>query len=121
MRDILISFLMLGMIVGVDLLGLEGSGVYQFVGLLRFDLDGVPIGGGVGGHVSLLAIVVGVVYAGGMMFTWEGKGSEVVGGNWGLKGRAAAGLAKVLGAAMMAVAAAVVLRYAWGLVGSVLR
>ncbi|MDE0431526.1 MAG: hypothetical protein OXH98_17325 [Caldilineaceae bacterium] len=121
MREILISFLMLGMIVGVDLLGLEGSGVHQFVGLLRFEPDGVRIGGGVGGHVSLLAIVVGVVYAGGMLFTWERKGSDVVGGNWGLKGRAAAGLAKVFGGAMMAVAAAAVLRYAWWLVGSVLR
>ena len=120
MRDILISFLMLGMIVGVDLLGLEGSGVYQFVGLLRFDLDGVPIGGGVGGHVSLLAIVVGVVFAGGMLFTWKGKGSEVVGGKRGLMGRAASGLAKVFGGAMMAVAAAAVLRYAWGLVGPLL-
>ena len=39
--------------------------MYQFVGLLRLDLDGVPIGGGVGGHVSLLAIVVGVAYAEG--------------------------------------------------------
>ncbi len=120
MREILISVLMLGMIVGVDLLGLEGSGVYQFVGLLRLDLDGVPIGGGVGGHVSLLAIMVGVVYAGGMLFAWEGKGSDAVGGNGSLMGRAAAGLAKVLGAAMMAVAAAVVLRYAWGLVGPML-
>ena len=35
-------------------------------------------------------------------------------------GRAAAGLAKVFGGALMAVAAAVVLRYAWGLVGPVL-
>ena len=120
MREILISFLMLGMIVGVDLLGLEGSGWYQFVGLLRFEQDGVPIGGGVGGHVSLLAIVVGVVYAGGMLITWEGKGSEVVEGNGGLMWRAAAVLAMVFGGAMMAVAAAVVLRYAWWLVGTLL-
>ena len=120
MREILISFLMLGLIVGVDLLGLEGSGVYQFVSLLRFDLDGVLVGGGVGGHVSLLAIVVGVAYAGGMLLTWEGKGSDAVGGNGGFGGRAASGLAKVCGGALMAVAAAVVLRYAWGLVGPVL-
>ena len=86
MREILISFLMLGLIVGVDLLGLEGSGVYQFVGLLRLDLDGVPIGGGVGGHVSLLAIVVGVAYAGGMLLTWERKGSQVSGDKEGLDG-----------------------------------
>ncbi len=121
MREILISFLMLGMIVGVDLLGLEGSGVHQFVRLLRFEPDGVPIGGGVGGHVSLLAIVVGVVYAGGMMFTWRGKGLQVSGGKGAFLGRAVAGLAKIFGGAMMAVAAAAVLRYAWWLVGSVLR
>lgn len=121
MREILISVLMLGMIVGVDLLGLERSGWYQFVGLLRPDLGGVPIGGGVGGHVSLLAIVVGVVYAGGILFAWERKCSEAVGGEGGLLRRAAAGPAKVFGGALMAVAAAAVLRYAWWLVGSVLR
>lgn len=120
MREILISFLMLGMIIGVDLLGLEGSGVHQFVGLLRLDLAGVPIGGGVGGHVSLLAIVVGVVYAGGMLLTWEGRGSEVVGGNGGFLRRAAAGLVKVFGGAIVAVGAAAVLRYAWWLVGTLL-
>ncbi len=120
MKEILISVLMLGMIVGVDLLGLEGSGMHQFVGLLRFELDGIPIGGGVGGHVSLLAIVVGVVYAGGMLFTWKGKGSEVVGGKRGLMGRVPSGLAKVFGGAMKAVAAAAVLRYGWWAVGTLL-
>ena len=78
MREILTSLLMLGGIVGSDWLGLEGSGLYQFVGLLSFDLDGVPIGGGVGGHVSLLAIVVGVFYAGGMLFTWQGEGCQAL-------------------------------------------
>ena len=117
MREILISLLMLGLIVGLDW-GLEGSGLYQFVGLLRFELDGVPIGGGVGGHVSLLAIVVGVFYAGGMLFTWDGKGLK---GKGGFMARAVAGLAKVFGGVLIAVAAAAVLRYAWWLVVQMLR
>ena len=121
MREILISLLMLGLIVGLDWLGLEGSGLYQFVGLLRFELDGVPIGGGVGGHVSLLAIMVGVFYAGGMLFTWKGESLQALKGKGGFLGRAVAGLAKVFGGVLIAVAAAAVLRYAWWLVVQMLR
>ena len=121
MREILISLLMLGVIVGLDWLGLEGSGLYQFVGLLRFELDGVPVGGGVGGHVSLLAIVVGVFNADGMLFTWQGEGGQALTDKAGFWRRAMAGLAKVFGVVLIALAAAAALRYGWWLVVQMLR
>ena len=116
MRETLNSLMMLGLIVVVDWLGMEGYGWYQFVGLLRFNLDGVSIGGGIGGHVPLLAIVVGTVYAGGMLFTWNGKGLQASQDKKDFLQRAAAGFAKVLGGALIALASVAVLRYAWWLV-----
>lgn len=64
MREILISLLILAVIVGLDGLGLEASGVRQLMRLLRFEPDGVWVGGLPGGRVSLLAIVIGVCYVG---------------------------------------------------------
>lgn len=40
-----------------------------------------------------------------MLFTWERKGSQVLKGQRGFLGRSLAGFAKVLGGALMAVAA----------------